>query len=105
MMGRFIRARYRQKLCYNGGMKGCMWVKENTGVVLRLVKEVMGDGIRGRLMWYILKYNRIELLPLGCDGDVRKLLNDNDEYAYLCMAGSKGPCMGRLHRNEAYKGQ
>ena len=46
-----------------GGRNDCVWVRENMGVleVLRLVKE----GIRGRRMWYSLKCNRLELLPLG----------------------------------------
>ena len=26
------------------------------------------EGYKGRLMWYSLKYNRMELLPLGMDG-------------------------------------
>ena len=46
------------KLCYKGGRKDCVWVKENKGVldVLRLVEEV-GEGLRSRLMWYSLKCN------------------------------------------------
>jgi len=51
-----------------------------------------------------LKCNRMELLP-GRDGDVRKLMKSNDEYTYLYVIGSEGPCGGRVHGNEAYKGQ
>jgi len=74
------------KLCYMGAKKDRVWVMVNMGVVevLRLVEEAMGEGIRGRLIWYSLKYNRMELLSLGQDGDVRKLMKGNDEYAYLC---------------------
>jgi len=84
-----------------------VWVKENMGVleVLRLVEEAMGKGVRGRRMWYSLKCNRFELLPLGRDGDVKKLMKGNDEYAYLYVAGSEGPCVGWAHENEVYKGQ
>ncbi|KAJ8444428.1 hypothetical protein Cgig2_005950 [Carnegiea gigantea] len=32
-------------------------------------------------------------------------MKGNDEYAYLYVAGSEGPCVGRLNGNEAYKGQ
>ncbi|KAJ8433147.1 hypothetical protein Cgig2_007111 [Carnegiea gigantea] len=42
--------------------------------VLRLVEEVMGEGLRGRLIWHSLKCNRMELLPLGRDADVGKLM-------------------------------
>ena len=84
-----------------------MWVKENMGVLelLRLGAKAMGEGVRGRRMWYSLKCNRLELLPLGRDGDVKKLMKWNDEYAYLSVARSEGPCVGRVHRNEACKGQ
>ena len=73
--------------------------------VLRLVEEAMTEVIRGRRMWYSLKCNGMELLPLGQDGDVKKLMKGNDEYAYLYVVGSEGPCIGRVHGNEAYKGQ
>ncbi|KAJ8435704.1 hypothetical protein Cgig2_002661 [Carnegiea gigantea] len=90
-----------------GERKDCVWVKENMGVleVLRIVEEAMGKGIRGRRMWYSLKYNRLELLPLGRDGDVKKLMKGNDEYAYLYVAGSEGPGVGRALRNEACEEQ
>ncbi|KAJ8432415.1 hypothetical protein Cgig2_013829 [Carnegiea gigantea] len=32
-------------------------------------------------------------------------MKGNDEYAYLYVAGSEGPCVGWVHGNEAYKGQ
>ena len=84
-----------------------MWVKENMGVldVLRLVEEVIGEGLRSRLMWYSLKCNRMELLPLGREANVGKLMKGNDEYAYIYVAGSEGPCVGGLSGKEAYKGQ
>ncbi|KAJ8425904.1 hypothetical protein Cgig2_012672 [Carnegiea gigantea] len=34
-------------------------------------------------MWYSLQCNRFELLPLGRNGDVKKLMKGNDEYDYL----------------------
>jgi len=34
-------------------------------------------------MWYSLKCNRLELLSLGRDGDVKKLMKGNDKYAYF----------------------
>ncbi|KAJ8430905.1 hypothetical protein Cgig2_008408 [Carnegiea gigantea] len=72
--------------------------------VLRLVKEAMGEGLQGGRMWYSLKCNRFELLPLGRDGDVKKLMNGNDEYAYLYVAGSEGLCVTWVPGNEACKG-
>ncbi|KAJ8432093.1 hypothetical protein Cgig2_001174 [Carnegiea gigantea] len=88
----FVEEGAGRKLCYKGGRKDCVWVKENIGVfdVLRLVEEVMGEGLRGRLMWYSLKCNRMELLPLGRDADVGKLMKGNDEYAYVYVVGSEG---------------
>ncbi|KAJ8423056.1 hypothetical protein Cgig2_019826 [Carnegiea gigantea] len=57
--------------------------------MLRLVEEVMREGLRGRLMWYSLKCNQMELLPLGRDADMGKLMKGNDEYAYVYVAGSE----------------
>ncbi|KAJ8444285.1 hypothetical protein Cgig2_029698 [Carnegiea gigantea] len=107
MLGRFCRGRCGGKLCYKGRRKDCVWVKENMGVldVLRLVEEVMGEGLRSRLMWYSLKCNQMELLPLGRDADVGKLMKGNDEYAYVYVEGSEGPCVEGLQWKEAYKGQ
>ncbi|KAJ8424005.1 hypothetical protein Cgig2_032389 [Carnegiea gigantea] len=48
--------------------------------VLRLMDEAMREGVRGRRIWY--------------NGDVKKLMKGNDEYAYLYVAGSEGPCVG-----------
>ncbi|KAJ8435759.1 LOW QUALITY PROTEIN: hypothetical protein Cgig2_003181 [Carnegiea gigantea] len=81
MLGRVVRGRSRGKVMLLGGRKDCVWVKENIGVleVLRLVEEAMGEGIRGRQMWYNLKCNRLELLPSGLDGDVKKLMKGNDD--------------------------
>ena len=62
-------------------------------------------GYKGWRMWYSLKCNRLELLPLGRDGDVRKLIKVNDEHTYLYVVGSEGLCVGWLYGNKAYKGQ
>ncbi|KAJ8431692.1 hypothetical protein Cgig2_006548 [Carnegiea gigantea] len=80
---------------------------ENIGVleVLRIVEEAMGKGIRGRRMWYSLKCNRLESLSLRRDGDVKKLMKGNDEYAYFYVAGIQGPCVGQVHGNEACEEQ
>ncbi|KAJ8419911.1 hypothetical protein Cgig2_000658 [Carnegiea gigantea] len=77
MSGRVVRGRSVGKVMLPGGRKDSAWVKKNMGVlkVLRSVEEAMG-----------------ELLPLGRDGDVKKLMKGNDEYAYLYVAGSEGPC-------------
>ncbi|KAJ8429581.1 hypothetical protein Cgig2_023787 [Carnegiea gigantea] len=68
------------KVMLPGGRKDCVWVKENMGVleVLRIVEEAMGEGTRGQRMWY------------RWDSDVKKLMKENDEYAYLYVAESKG---------------
>ncbi|KAJ8434229.1 hypothetical protein Cgig2_005908 [Carnegiea gigantea] len=90
-----------------GGRKDYVWMKEHMSVleVLRLVEEAMGEGLPGWQMWYSLKCNRFELLPLGRDGDVKKLMKGNDEYTYLYVEGSEGLCVGWVHGNEACKGQ
>ncbi|KAJ8435885.1 hypothetical protein Cgig2_010918 [Carnegiea gigantea] len=107
MLGRVVKGRSGGKIILLAGKKDCVWVKKNMGVleVLQLVEEAMGEGIRGRRMWYRLKCNRLELLPLGRDVDVKKLMKGNDEYAYLYATGSEGPCVGRVLGNEACKGQ
>ncbi|KAJ8431694.1 hypothetical protein Cgig2_006550 [Carnegiea gigantea] len=56
-------------------------------------------------MWYSLKCNRLESLSLGRDGDVKKFMKGNDEYAYLYVEGSQGPYVGRVHGNEACEEQ
>ena len=53
------------------------------------MEDAIREGIRGRLMWYSLKCNRLELLPLRQYGDVRKLMKGNDGYAYLIWQGVK----------------
>jgi len=92
--GRFCREKSGSELCYNGGKKNCVWVKENMVVVevLRLVEEAIDEGLRGQLIWYSLNYNQMKLLPFGSNGDVRKLMKSNDEYARLYVAGSEGLC-------------
>ena len=78
-------------LSYHGGRKDCLWLKENMSVVhvQRLVKEVLGEGLKGRQMWYNMKYDRREVLLLGKDVDVTKLINRNEEYAYIYVGGEE----------------
>ena len=51
--------------------------------MLPIVEEEMGEDIRGWRMWYSLECNQLELLPLGWDGDVQKLMKGSNKYA-LC---------------------
>ncbi|KAJ8430893.1 hypothetical protein Cgig2_003886 [Carnegiea gigantea] len=62
-----LRGRFGGKVMLPWGRKDCVWVKENIGVleVLRLVEEAIGEAVWGGGMWYSLKCNRFELLPLG----------------------------------------
>ena len=85
MLGRVVRGRSGGKVMLPVGRKDCVWVKENMSVleVLRIVEAAMGEGIRGRRMWYSLKCNRLELFPLRRDSDVKKLMKGNDECTYL----------------------
>jgi len=88
-------------LSYHGGRKDCLWLKENMSVVhvQRLVKEVLGEGLKGRQMWYNMKYDRREVLLLGKDVDVTKLINRNEEYAYIYVGGEENRYL--LHDNAA----
>jgi len=67
ILGRVVSGRSGGKVMLPGWRKDCVWVKENMGVleVLRIVEEAMREGVRGWRMWYSLKCNRLELLPLG----------------------------------------
>ncbi|KAJ8432866.1 hypothetical protein Cgig2_033871 [Carnegiea gigantea] len=97
MLRRVVRGRFGGKVMLPKERKDCVWVKKNMGVleVLRIAEEAMGEGIRGQRMWYSLKCNQLDLLPLGRDGDVKKLMKGNDEYTYLYVVGSEGPCVQR----------
>ena len=70
----------------------------------------MGEALKGRTMWYTLKYFRRKLIPFGKDVDVRKLMKGNDEYVYIYVGGEEGIIFRRLHdsanvgRGSAQKG-
>jgi len=38
-----------------------------------------------------MKCDRRILVPFGRDGDLLKLVNNNNQYAYMYMSGSDGP--------------
>ena len=77
---------------YRGGRKDCIWIKENMAVenVERLVQEIMGEWLRGREMWYNMKYDRREVLLLRKDVDVLNLMKGNEDYAYIYVGGKEG---------------
>ena len=51
----------------------------------------MGESVRGRHVWYNLKFDRRLLMPFEKDKDVMKSVRGNDEHAYLYIAGKEGP--------------
>ena len=90
-------------LSYCGGRKDCVWVKENMCVreVQNLVEEVMGEGLKGRKLWYSMKYDRTEVMLLWRDVDVKKLMKGNDEHGYIYVGGETGSFGRRFDDNAA----
>ena len=80
-------------VAYKGGRKHCLWVTDKMlALELRMsVKEVMRVGLGSRVMWYSLKYDQREVIKLGRDVDVEKLIKGNEGYAYVYVAGDEGP--------------
>jgi len=58
--------------------------------VQRLVEEVMGEGLKGRKMWYNMKYDGREVMLLMRDVDVKKLMKGNDKHGYIYVGGEEG---------------
>ena len=57
----------------------------------------MGEGLKGRRLWYNTKYNQSTLLLLHRDGDVCKLITSNDEFAYIYIVDKDGPMLPPIH--------
>ena len=51
----------------------------------------MGEGLKGREMWYTMKYDRREVLLLLKDVDVLNLTKGNEDYVYIYVGGKEGP--------------
>ena len=50
----------------------------------------MREGLGNCVVWYSLKYDRREVIQLGRDVDVEKLIKGNEEYPYVYMVGDEG---------------
>jgi len=59
-----------------------MWFDDFVKVVDGMIQE----GLQERTLWYNIKYDRKMLSPLQRDGDVGKLVKDNDEFGYMYIA-------------------
>ena len=57
------------------------------GDVLKMAEKEMGESLRGRDVWYTLKFDRRLLLLFGKDVDIVKLVRGNDGHVYLYDAG------------------
>jgi len=64
----------------------------------------MGEELRDRGMWYIMKYDIKDLLSFGKDVDVMKLLKGNDEHAYIYVDGEEGAVFRRVHESASVGG-
>ena len=77
---------------YHGGNNDCVWLTEDMRIddVMKLVQETIQEELRNRMMWYNTKYDRNMLMALQRDGDVRKLMKDNDAFRYMYSADKDG---------------
>jgi len=60
------------------------------GGILKLLEREIGESVRGRHVWYSLKFDRRTLMTLEKHENVVKLVRGNDGHAYVCMAGNDG---------------
>jgi len=58
--------------------------------VVKVVEGTIQEVLQGHLLWYSTKYDWKMLLPLQRDGDVGKLVKDNDEFGYMYIVKSNG---------------
>ncbi|KAJ8444545.1 hypothetical protein Cgig2_000824 [Carnegiea gigantea] len=103
--GGYVEERVGMMVSYQGGRKDCVWVKEDmTAVeVMMLVEAAMGEGLKGRVMWLSLKYDRRQLIRLGRDADVMKLMKGNEEYSWRDWSvGLMEGELGLATRNEDF---
>jgi len=52
-------------------------------------------------MWYNMKYDRREVMLLGKDVDVIKLMKGNEECGYIYVGGEEESFVRRLHDSAA----
>jgi len=88
------------KMRYNGGSRKCVVVREGVGVkeLREMVRETVGGGVEVDGIWYSLKYDRIMIMAVEEDTDVRMMFKGNDEhgYVYVCNKESVVP---RVRKN------
>ena len=83
-------------MTYVGGRSACTWISPSMGVgdVLKLLEREIGESVKGRRVWYSLKFDRRMLMALEKDEDVVKLVRGNDGHAYVYIVGNDGPRAG-----------
>ncbi|KAJ8436061.1 hypothetical protein Cgig2_000357 [Carnegiea gigantea] len=89
-------------LTYQGGSRDCVWVRQNIRVdEVKLAEEIVGEGLKGRKLWYNTKYDRSMWMLLHRDVDVCKLIKSNDEFACMYIANKDRPMMQPMHVTKA----
>ena len=87
--GGYVEVRSDGGLTYHGGRSDCAWLRKGMGIgnMVRVVEEVMGEGLSDRSMWFNTKYDRSMMVWMQRDVDVGKLIKGNEEFAYIYVAG------------------
>jgi len=59
-MGGVVEDGGKGKIRYDGGSRKCVLVRDGMGVeeLRSLLREIFGDGVVVKRLWYSLKYNR-----------------------------------------------
>ena len=60
----------------------------------------MGKGLSERRMWFNTKYDQSMMLWMQQDVDVGKLIKGNEQFAYIYVAGRKGPIRKKVEVRE-----
>ena len=79
-----------------------MWITQGMRYdeVVKVVEATIEDGLRGRRLLYSTKYDRKMLLPLQRDGDVGKLVKENDEFGYMYIEDRDVPIWKSVNVSE-----
>ncbi|KAJ8447210.1 hypothetical protein Cgig2_030441 [Carnegiea gigantea] len=90
--GEYLEHGGNSMLTYHGGSSDCILVRENIGLghVVKVVEEMIDEGLRERGMWYTMKFYQNVLMSLQRDGDVVKSVIGNDEFSYMYVGEKKG---------------
>ena len=89
-------------LSYVGGRNDCVWLRQDMRFedVVKAVEGTIEERLRGRTLWYSTKYDRKMLMQLQRDGDVGKLVKENDKFGYTYIAERDVPMWKSVHVNE-----